>query len=153
LRQYSRARDLRHLKALAWMVSPVADNEAYPPGNRMCKESESSKVWSGDGDGFGQSAGAGQSDVSATRDDRVKRMEPSSSVSCLDTVLWNRYCMKHKSVVCCGRAVPLLWRVLAHGSATVAFKEYQPLLRKARWLLLKHPDVMLLADRGFTIMS
>jgi len=36
------------------------------------------------------------------------------------TVLWNRYCMKHKSVVCCGRAVPLLWRVLAHGSATVA---------------------------------
>jgi len=57
--------------------------------------------------------------------------------------------MKHKSVVCCGRAVPLLWRVLAHGSATVAFKEYQPLLRKARWLLRQHPDVMLLADRGF----
>jgi len=69
----------------------------------------------------------------------------------LDTVLWNRYCMKHKSVVCCG-AVPLLWRVLAHGSATVAFK-YQPLLRKARWLLRQHPDVMLLADRGLPIMS
>jgi hypothetical protein len=25
------------------------------------------------------------------------------------TVLWNRYCMLHLSVVCCGRAVPLLW--------------------------------------------
>jgi hypothetical protein len=65
------------------------------------------------------------------------------------TVLWNRYCMIHLSVVCCGRAVPLLWRVLEHGSATVAFKEYQPLLRKARWLLRQHGDVMLLADRGF----
>jgi hypothetical protein len=57
--------------------------------------------------------------------------------------------MIHLSVVCCGRAVPLLWRVLEHGSATVAFQEYQPLLRKGRWLLRQHPDVMLLADRGF----
>ena len=65
------------------------------------------------------------------------------------TVLWNRYCMIHLSVVCCGRAVPLLWRVLEHGSATVAVEEYRPLLRKARWLLRQHPDVMLLADRGF----
>jgi hypothetical protein len=65
------------------------------------------------------------------------------------TVLWQRYCMIHLSVVCCGRAVPLLWRVLEHRSATVAFEEYQPLLRKARWLLRQHPDVMLLADRGF----
>lgn len=65
------------------------------------------------------------------------------------TVLWNRYCMIHLSVVCCGRAVPLLWRVLEHGSATVAFKEYKVVLRKARWLLRHHSDVMLLADRGF----
>ena len=57
--------------------------------------------------------------------------------------------MIHLSVVCCGRAVPLLWQVLEHGSATVAFKEYKGLLRKARWLLRHHPDVMLLADRGF----
>ena len=79
------------------------------------------------------------------------------------TMLWNRYCMIHLSVVCCGRAVPLMWRVLerlrfapgwnipepgAVGSATVAFKEYKVLLRKARWLLRHHPDVMLLADRG-----
>ena len=57
--------------------------------------------------------------------------------------------MIHLSVVCCGRAVPLLWRVLEHGSATVAFKEYKGVLRKARWVLRHHPDVMLLADRGF----
>jgi len=65
------------------------------------------------------------------------------------TVLWGRYCMIHLSVVCCGRAVPLLWRVLEHGSASVAFSEYQGVLRKARWLLRHHEDVMLLADGGF----
>ena len=45
------------------------------------------------------------------------------------TILWNKYCMIHLSVVCCGRAVPLLWQVLEHESATVAFAEYQQLLR------------------------
>jgi hypothetical protein len=65
------------------------------------------------------------------------------------TVLWNRYCMIQLSAVCCGRAVPLLWRVLEHNSATIAFCKYKPLLRKARWLLRHHGDVMLLADRGF----
>lgn len=64
------------------------------------------------------------------------------------TVLWDRFCMIHLSVVCCGRAIPLLWRVLEHGSSTVAFREYQPLLHRARWLLRHHPDVMLLAERG-----
>jgi hypothetical protein len=38
---------------------------------------------------------------------------------------------------------------MEHGSATVVFKEYRPLLRKARWLLRQQGDVMLLADRGF----
>ena len=65
------------------------------------------------------------------------------------TVLWARYCMIHLSVVCCGRAVPLWWRVLEHGSATVAFGEYRGMLRKARWLLRQHGDVMLDALRGF----
>lgn len=41
-----------------------------------------------------------------------------------------------------------MWRVLELERATVAFKEYKVLLRKARWLLRHHPDVMLLADRG-----
>jgi hypothetical protein len=71
------------------------------------------------------------------------------SIALDTTVLWNQYCMIHLSVVCCGRAVPFLWRVLEHKSASVAFEEYSPLLRKARWLLRRHPDVMLLADRGF----
>jgi Transposase DDE domain len=65
------------------------------------------------------------------------------------TVLWDKYCMIHLSVVCCGRAVPLLWNVLEHDSATVAFADYERLIRKARCLLRKYPDIMLLADRAF----
>ncbi len=71
------------------------------------------------------------------------------SLALATTVFWARDCMIHLSVVCCGRAVPLLGRVLEHGSATVALREDQPVLRKARWLLRQHPAVMLLAARGF----
>jgi hypothetical protein len=65
------------------------------------------------------------------------------------TVLWDKYCMIHLSVVCCGRAIPLLWDVLEHESATVAFSDYERLLRKARWLLRGYSNVILLADRAF----
>lgn len=65
------------------------------------------------------------------------------------TVLWNRFCMVHLSGVCCGRAVPLLWKVLEHNSAAVAFPAYRGLLRLAERILRPFPDVMLLADRGF----
>jgi hypothetical protein len=58
------------------------------------------------------------------------------------TVLWDKYCMIHLAVVCCGRAIPLLWGVLEHESATVAFCEYERLLRKARWLLRGYDDAL-----------
>lgn len=65
------------------------------------------------------------------------------------TVLWNRYCMIHLSVICGGRAIPLMWKVMEHKSSTVAFKEYKLILRLAHKLLSNYCDVMLLADRGF----
>jgi len=49
------------------------------------------------------------------------------------------------------RALPL-WRVLAHGSATVV-KEYQPLLRKARGFCARRSRCHVSADRGLPIMS
>ena len=36
------------------------------------------------------------------------------------TVLWDKYCMIYLSIVCCGRAIPLLWEVLEHESAMVS---------------------------------
>ena len=65
------------------------------------------------------------------------------------TMLWNRFCIIHISVVCGGRAVPFLWKVLAHKSSTVAFSEYKLMLRLSHRLLSDYSDIMLLADRGF----
>ena len=56
--------------------------------------------------------------------------------------------MIHLSIIYGGRAIPLLWSVKEHSSATIGFEVYQPLLRKASWLLRRQDDVMLLADRG-----
>lgn len=154
LRQHSRARDLRHLKALAWMVSALicsgqlslSEWEAYVP-SRASKAQSVERRWQR----FMENM---RIQVSAIYLPLVlgalQGWQGHRLYLALDTtVLWNRFCMIHLSVVCCGRAIPLLWRVLEHGSATVSFEEYQSLLRRARWLLRSHPDVMLLADRGF----
>ena len=69
------------------------------------------------------------------------------------TMLWNKYCMTHLSIICSGRAIPFLWSVEEHSSATIGFKVDQPLLRKASWLLRNQNNVMLLADRGFANQS
>ena len=154
LRQHSRYCDLRHLKALGWMVSALicsgelnlAAWEPYVPS--LAQQAQSTeRRW-------GRFMGNARVRVEALYLPLVMAAlsgwQQQRIYLALDTtMLWNRYCMIHLSVVCCGRAVPLLWRVLEHKSATVAFGEYEGMLRKARWLLRRHPDVMLLADRGF----
>lgn len=153
LSQYSRASDLRHLKALAWMVSALICSgqlslpawESYVP-SRAKKAQSVERRWQR----FLVNVRIQVSAIyvplvlAALGDWKGHRLYLALDT----TVLWDRYCMIHLSVVCCGRAVPLLWRVLEHGSATVGFGEYKGKLRKARWLLRRHPDVMLLADRG-----
>jgi hypothetical protein len=65
-------------------------------------------------------------------------------------MLWGKYYIVRLSVVCRGRAVPLVWTVLEHPSSTVAFEGYKTLLNKAVQLLLPSPcQVIFLADRGF----
>ena len=48
-----------------------------------------------------------------------------------------------------GRALPLDWIVLEHGSATVGFESYKTILEEAAKQLPKPARVILLADRGF----
>jgi Transposase DDE domain len=68
----------------------------------------------------------------------------------LDTsMLWNTYCLIRLSVIYRGRAVPLVWCVLQHGSAQVGFETYRELLDRAALLLPRHCKVIFLADRGF----
>jgi Transposase DDE domain len=68
----------------------------------------------------------------------------------LDTsMLWNTYCLVRLSGIYRGRAVPLVWCVLQHGSAQVAFEVYRDLLERAALLLPRSCKVVFLADRGF----
>ena len=69
----------------------------------------------------------------------------------LDTsMLWNQYCIIRISVIYRGRAVPLVWKVIAHQSSSVAFAVYKELLNRAAVLLQPFPcQVVFLADRGF----
>lgn len=154
LRQYSHFKDLRHLKALSWMVTALLGSgqlnlAAWEPYvlTKAQKAQSTERRWQ-------RFMGNARIRVEALYLPLVvaalSGWQSQRLYLALDTtMLWNRYCMIHLSVVCCGRAVPLLWRVLEHQSATVAFGEYQGMLRKARWLLRHHPDLMLLADRGF----
>lgn len=68
----------------------------------------------------------------------------------LDTsMLWGRYCHIRISIIYRGRAVPLIWKTIRHGSSTVAFERYRDLLEKAARLLPSRCNVVFLADRGF----
>lgn len=154
LRQHSRASDLRHLKALAWMVSALLCSgqlslsvwEPYVP-SRATKAQSTKRRWQRFMENQRISVRAIYLPLVLAALSGWKQQRLYLALD--TTVLWNRFCMIHLSVVCCGRAIPLLWRVLEHGSATVAFGEYQTLLRRAHWLLRHQPGVMLLADRGF----
>ena len=65
------------------------------------------------------------------------------------TVLWNRCCVVVLSVVCHGRAIPLLWQTLEHPSASVSAEVVIGLLEKADRLLVGFGAITLLADRAF----
>ena len=68
----------------------------------------------------------------------------------LDTSLfWDEYCLVRLSVVHKGRALPLIWRVMKHESASISFADYREMLKQAKVRLPESVKVILLADRGF----
>lgn len=68
----------------------------------------------------------------------------------LDTsMLWDQYCLIEVCLAWGGRSIPLAQTVLEHGSATVAFEDYGPVLETTLQLLPAPAQVTLLADRGF----
>lgn len=69
----------------------------------------------------------------------------------LDTsMLWNTYCLVRLSLIYRGRAVPIVWNVLEHSSASIAYEDYQALVDRAAQLLFPFGcQVIFLADRGF----
>lgn len=64
-------------------------------------------------------------------------------------MLWNQYCVIRLSVVYRGRAVPVVWEVLEHGSSSVTHAAYEALREAVPSLLPAGVKVVFLADRGF----
>ena len=64
-------------------------------------------------------------------------------------MLWNQYCLIRLSVVYRGRAVPVVWEVIEHGSSSVTHAAYEALLDAVPALLPAGVKVVFLADRGF----
>lgn len=68
----------------------------------------------------------------------------------LDTSLfWDEYCLIRLAVVDRGRALPVVWRVLKHRSASVTFDGYRERLHQAAHRLPQGVKVVVLADRVF----
>jgi hypothetical protein len=68
----------------------------------------------------------------------------------LDTsMLWDEYCLIEVCLAWGGRSIPLAQKVIEHGSATVAFADYVPVLEAALAVIAKNCSITLLADRGF----
>lgn len=53
------------------------------------------------------------------------------------------------AVVHRGRALPVVWRVMAHASTSVSFTDYEEMLQQAVERLPLGVKVIVLADRGF----
>jgi len=80
----------------------------------------------------------------------LRQWGPHTLYLALDTTtLWGAYCVVRLSVLYRGRAVPVVWRVLAQHSTSVAHDRYRDLLERANRLLPLECRVVLLADRGF----
>ena len=68
----------------------------------------------------------------------------------LDTsMLWDKYCLIEVTLAWGGRSLVLAQTVLEHGSATVGFEVYRPVLDSVQALLPSDAQVTFLADRGF----
>jgi hypothetical protein len=63
--------------------------------------------------------------------------------------LWDEFCLIRLSVHYRGRAVPVIWRVIRHGSSSVQLSAYQDLLKRVQKIVPAGVSVCFLADRGF----
>jgi hypothetical protein len=68
----------------------------------------------------------------------------------MDTsMFWDTYCLIEVCVAWGGRSIALAQTVIEHGSATVGFEQYRPVLEAAQSVLPPGCQPTLLADRGF----
>jgi hypothetical protein len=120
LSQHSQYRDLRHLKTLAWMVSALIGSQKLSlPAWESYVQSKAQKAQSYERRWKRFICNARISVVALYIPLVLAAMSGWSNgrvyLGLDTTMLWNRYCMIHITVICGGRAVPLLWKALHDG--------------------------------------
>jgi hypothetical protein len=154
LGQLGQWRDLRHLQTLAWMVVGViqagcVNLTAWVPfvtGRAQYAQSTQRR--------FARWLRNPRIEVQLLYGPLIQRAlaawgQPTLYLALDTTMLWNQYCVIRVSVVYRGRAVPVVWEVLAHGSSSVPHAAYEALLDAIPLLLPAGVQVVFLADRGF----
>jgi len=154
LSQHSHWLDRRHLKTLAWMMAGLLHSHSISLGAwtpfvvSRAQYSESTvrrfRRWL-DNDKI-----EAHSLYGPLMQQALMSWVGKTIYVALDTsMLWDTYCIIRLSVVYRGRAVPLVWSVIEHGSSMVAFEVYKALLDRAAERLPFASKVIFLADRGF----
>ena len=147
-------RDVRHLQTLAWMVVGLIQAEcveltAWVPfvqGRARYAQSTQRR--------FRRWLGNRRIEVAPLYgpliEQALREWGTHTLYLALDTsLLWNQYCLIRLSVVYRGRAVPVVWDVIEHGSSSVPHDAYAALLEAVPALLPAGVKVIFLADRGF----
>ena len=154
LRQHKKWLDVRHAKTLAWMIVGLIESgmigltawTPYVQGRAIYAQSTVRRFrrWL-DNDKIKVHDLYGPLIQQA-----LAEWGANTLYLALDTsMLWDQYCMVRISVVFRGRAVPIVWQVLEHGSSSVSYVVYKDLLDKTTLLLPAQCRVVFLADRGF----
>jgi Transposase DDE domain len=147
-------RDVRHVQTLAWMVVGLIQAEcvkltAWVPfvqGRARYAQSTQRR--------FRRWLGNPRIEVAPLYgpliEQALREWGTHTLYLALDTsMLWNQYCLIRLSVVYRGRAVPVVWDVIEHGSSSVTHAAYAALLDAVPVLLPAGIKVVFLADRGF----
>jgi hypothetical protein len=80
----------------------------------------------------------------------LQELEGTAVTLVLDTsMLWDQFCLIEVCLAWGGRSLTLAQVVLEHGSATVGFEDYRPVLAAAQAVLPTGCQVTVLVDRGF----
>jgi len=154
LRCHDQWLDARHLKTLAWMVSGLIQSEKIGLEAWALRVHSRARQLASTVRRFRRFLDNERIEVNALygpllSQALLKGVPPTLYVALDTSLLWNSYCLGRLSLIYRGRAVPLGWTVLAHGSVSVSFETYQQLLDQAApWLFPFPCQVVLLADRG-----
>jgi len=147
--------DLRHLKTLAWMVNGLVQSGKIGLGSWVVYVQSRAVYAASTIRRFRRFLDNDRIEVhrlyGPLLGQALRQWDHKTLYVALDTsMLWGTYCIVRLSLIYRGRAIPIVWKVLEHGSCSIAYEDYLMLLDQAACLLFPlRCKVIFLADRGF----